>query len=104
MAQLAHRERRVLERVGVTVDEEHDFLARRIGEAPCDLGLQHGGRLLMRVDRSGGPDEARRGGLDAVGDRRKAPELRCRSELQVEWHRAPTERVKKTNVPVDLFC
>jgi hypothetical protein len=92
MAQLAHRERCVLERVGITMDEQHDFLARCRAEAARDLALQHRSCLLMRLDRSGGPHEAREGGLDAIGNRRETPKLRRRSELQIKRQRSFAQR------------
>ena len=59
----------------------------------------------MRVNRSGGPHEARRGDLDAVADRRKSPKLRRRSELQVKRHRALAHgALGNQRVPGDRFA
>ena len=105
MAQLAHRERRVLERVGVAMDEQHDFLARRGGEPPLDLSVQGGYRLLMRVNDGGGPHEALGGSLEAVGYRRKSPKLCRRSEPQVKRHRALAQgALGNQRVPGDPFA
>ena len=86
VAQVGHREDRILERIGVAVDEECDVPARRRRDAPRDLGLQGFLRLLVRVDHRGHASDSILDDLHRVRDRREAAFLRRAADLEFERH------------------
>ena len=87
MAELAHRQRGILEARMVAVHEQHDFLAARECESPLDIGLQLLLRLFIGIDyRTRASDPVRKYG-DFIGYGWKATEIgRASCRERVSYH------------------